>query len=254
MLISSHMILTIDIGNSFTKWGLWNEGVLEERFSSSREALSDADTLAGIFEELASKEITAVAACSVVPELKENLGAAIEAKLGIEALWITGESELGMPMAYQTRATLGADRVAAAFGALRKYGAPAIVCDFGTATTIDVLLPDGTYAGGLIAPGLKMIAGALGNRAAQLFEVEPEVPDSVIGTSTESALKAGIFYTAVGTLETAIDRISKETGSRPKVIATGGNARLIAKETAAIDLVDDDLVLYGLLSVALRPR
>jgi type III pantothenate kinase len=248
------MILTIDIGNSFTKWGLWEGDVLDERFSCSTAALSDPDTLGEILEGLVPKGIVSACACSVVPDAKVLVDTAIEAHLGLETKWIDGRSELGMPVAYATPDTLGADRVAAVFGALKRYGAPAIVCDFGTATTIDVLLPDGTYAGGIIAPGIRMIAESLGSRAVQLFEVEPDVPESPIGTSTESALKAGVFYSAVGTLETAVERISKELGTKPHVIATGGNARLIQKGTVVIDVVDDDLVLYGLYAATTASR
>lgn len=246
MLPSSPMILTIDIGNSFTKFGLWEGTRLDERFSCATSALSEPDSLTGILEGLSGKGIDTVCACSVVPSAKTLMSEALTSTLGLTSKWIDGTSNLGMPIAYETPLTLGADRVAAAFGALKRYGAPAIVCDFGTAMTIDVVRADGSYAGGMIAPGIGMVTGALGSKAAQLFEVDVAIPESVIGSSTGSALRSGVFHTVVGTLETAVDRIGRELGERPRVIATGGDARVIAKGTAVIDIVDDDLVLYGL--------
>ena len=244
------MILTIDIGNSYIKWGLWEDSLLEERFSSLTSSMEDESSLDSLLEDLNKKEITSVCACSVVPSASTKLSKKIREKLGIDVKWITGESELGIDVAYETRSTLGSDRLVASFGAFKKYGAPAIVCDFGTATTIDLVKEDGTFAGGLIAPGLRMMSDSLGSRAAQLFKVDAEKPDSIIGTSTESALKSGIFYSVIGLVESSVERMSSELNTKPRVIATGGNARLVASGTECIDIVDEDLILFGLLAAA----
>jgi type III pantothenate kinase len=247
----SPMILTIDIGNSYIKWGLWEGSFLEERFSSKTSSIEDDSALDSLLHDLSGKTITAICGCSVVPVATATLSRKIKETLGLEVKWITGESELGIGVDYLTRATLGSDRLVAAFGAFKKYGGPAIVCDFGTATTMDLIRADGTFAGGLIAPGFRMLSDSLGSKAAQLFSVEIEKPESIIGTSTETALKSGIFLTVIGTLEGAVSRMRDELNEKPKVIATGGHARLVATGTDVIDIIDDDLVLFGLLKSAL---
>jgi len=246
------MILTIDIGNSYTKWGLWDGEFLEERFSSLTSSINQGTSLDSLLQDLSTKEIESVHACSVVPDASPLLSEKIKEHLGLDVRWITGESELGIGVDYETRGTLGSDRLVAAFGAFKKYGGPLIVCDFGTATTIDLVKKDGTFVGGLIAPGFRMISESLGSKAAQLFSVQIDKPDSIIGTSTETALRAGIFYSVIGLLEASVSRISESLDEKPKVIATGGNAHLVAEGTEAIDVIDEDLVLIGLLKALPR--
>lgn len=246
------MILTVDIGNSLTKWGLWEGPLLEERFASATASLLEPGTLEGVLEDLRARDIRRAAACSVVPSVNPVLASAVSEALGVELAFVTGESELGMPVAYETRATLGADRIVAAYGALRKYGAPCVVCDFGTATTIDLVADDGTYAGGLIAPGIGMLCESLASRTAQLMEVSPKVPEKTVGTSTAGAIESGVFAAAVGTLETALGRMASEIKLTPKVVATGGYARLIAEGTRCIDVIDENLVMEGLRYAADR--
>lgn len=246
------MILTIDIGNSFTKWGLWEDSFLEERFSSQTSSLEDDSVLDSLLTDLRSRNIESVSACSVVPAATEKLSSKIKEILDLDVKWISGESELGIGVDYETRNTLGADRLVAAFGAFKKYGGPVIVCDFGTATTIDLVQEDGAFSGGLIAPGFAMLSESLGAKAAQLFAVEIKKPDSIIGVSTETALRSGVFHSVIGLLEATVPRMSEGLPSKPKVVATGGNARLVASGTDVIDQVDDDLVLYGLLKSAIR--
>jgi type III pantothenate kinase len=246
------MILTIDIGNSYTKWGLWDGEFLEERFSSLTSSIDEGTTLDSLLEDLSTKEIESVRACSVVPDATPLLSSKIKEHLSLDVRWITGESELGIGVDYETRGTLGSDRLVAAFGAFKKYGGPLIVCDFGTATTIDLVREDGTFAGGLIAPGFGMISESLGLKASQLFTVDPDKPDSIIGTSTETALRAGIFYSVIGLLEASVSRIAEDLDEKPRVIATGGNARLVAEGTEAIDVIDEDLVLFGLFKALPR--
>lgn len=240
------MILTIDIGNSFTKWALWEDSFLDERFSSQTSSLEDEVVLDSLLTDLRSKNIASVSACSVVPHATEKVSRKIKEVLGLDVKWISGESELGVGVDYETRSTLGADRLVAAFGAYRKYGGPVIVCDFGTATTIDLVQEDGTFSGGLIAPGFAMLSESLGAKAAQLFAVEIKKPDSIIGISTETALRSGIFHSVIGLLEATVPRMSEHLSSKPRIVATGGHAHLVASGTEIIDAIDENLVLYGL--------
>jgi type III pantothenate kinase len=248
--VDPNMILTIDIGNSFTKWGLWEESILDERFKSLTSLIENKTSLDALLADLSTKGLTSIYACSVVPQATDILSKRVKEVLALDVQWITGESELGIDVEYQTRHSLGSDRLVAAFGAFKRYGGPAIVCDFGTATTIDLVREDGTFAGGLIAPGFNMMSESLGSKAAQLFTIETTKPDSILGVSTDSALKSGVFHSVIGLLETSVRRMSSEMTTRPKVVATGGNVQLVASGTDVIDVVDEDLVLRGLLEAA----
>lgn len=240
------MILTIDIGNSAVKFGVWSGEELVSKTSYPTASMSDAATAAEAFRALSNFKIEKSIACSVVPAVNSTIAQCASEILGIELQMLTGESDLGIDVEYKTRNTLGADRLVAAYGAFRKYGAPCIVCDFGTATTIDVVKKDGVFAGGMIAPGFGMLCESLASRTAQLIKIEPCVPDSTIGTDTKSSIEAGVFAAAVGTLKTALDLIADQTDDIDRVIATGGFANLIAQGTESINVIDENLVMEGL--------
>jgi len=141
---------------------------------------------------------------------------------------------------------VGADRIVNAAAGHHLYGGPLIITDLGTATTFDVVSKEGDYLGGAIAPGLITAAEALFMRAAVLPRVELTRPKHVIGTNTITAMQSGIIFGYVGLIESMVSRIQKELGEKPTVIATGGYASLIAKETPVIDEVNPNLALIGL--------
>ena len=151
-----------------------------------------------------------------------------------------------MPVKTQRPAELGADLIAGAIGGVVKYGAPLIVVGFGTATTFAAINDRGEYLGTAIAPGIETSVDALVDRAAKLFDVPLVKPPAAIGTDTVTALQSGIVLGFVGQAEYLIAKIAQELGARPKVVATGGLAELVATQTPAIDCVDERLVLDGL--------
>jgi type III pantothenate kinase len=147
---------------------------------------------------------------------------------------------------YFPRENLGVDRLVAAFAAAEKYDVPCIVCDFGTATTIDVINLGSEYLGGIIAPGMQTMSEALFLKTSQLPKIKIGKPASVIGNSTERAIESGIYFGYIGLVDGIIERMSLELGEKPKVIATGGFANLIAESSEKIEIVEENLLLEGL--------
>jgi type III pantothenate kinase len=141
---------------------------------------------------------------------------------------------------------VGADRIVNALAALRKYGTPCIVVDFGTATTFDAITVRGEYLGGVICPGVQISADALFQRAARLPRVDVRKPPSIIGRTTVASMQAGLFYGYVGLVEGIVQRMKRDLGEGAACIATGGLAEVIAPETALIEAVEPDLTLVGL--------
>jgi type III pantothenate kinase len=152
-----------------------------------------------------------------------------------------------MPVLVDNPAELGADRLVNAIAAYEKYGGPAIVVDFGTATTFDVVSARGEYLGGVISPGLGISADALFSRAARLGRVDIKRPPKVIGTTTVTHIQSGLYYGYIGLVDGILERmIAEMDGSVPKIIATGGLAGLIAEDSRYIETIDDMLTLDGL--------
>src|SRR5262249_30773460 len=150
------------------------------------------------------------------------------------------------------RRQVGAERIVKAGGVMKKYGKPAIVVDFGTATTFDAITSAGEYRGGVIAPGIVISAEALYERAAKLPRIEIQKPACVIGTSTVGSMQSGLFYGYVSLVDGIITRMKKELGQDTRVIGTGGQAPFISQESKLIESVDANLTLDGLQLVASR--
>jgi type III pantothenate kinase len=163
-----------------------------------------------------------------------------------------------MPILVDNPAELGADRLVNGVAAFARYGGPCIVVDFGTATTFDVVSAKGEYIGGVIAPGLAISAEALFSRAARLSRVDVKKPAKVVGTNTVAHMQSGLYYGYIGLVDGILERIIKETQGHdavaPKVIATGGLARLIVDDSRFIDTIDDMLTLDGLRLIYERNR
>ena len=152
----------------------------------------------------------------------------------------------GMPILYDNPREVGADRIVNAVAAYEKYGGDVIIVDFGTATTFDYVSKKGEYMGGCISPGIMIASEALFSKAAKLPRVELSRPKSVIGKDTVSSMQAGILFGYASLVDGLVDRIKSEVKSGPRVIATGGLAKVIAAETKSIDIVDEMLTLEGL--------
>jgi type III pantothenate kinase len=246
------MLLTIDVGNTNTVLGVFRgeELIANWRLTTAREQTVDEYgvltrnlfTLAGLDRDA----ITGVIISSVVPPVNWTLAEMARVYLGKKALFVEMGVKTGMAVLVDNPAEVGADRIVNGVAAFHVYGGPCIVVDFGTAITFDAISAKGEYLGGAIAPGLGISAEALFARAAKLPRVEVKDPGKVIGTNTVTHMQAGLYYGAVDMVDGMLARMKKELGESAKVIATGGQARLVAKGSKYIEHTDDFLTLTGL--------
>lgn len=242
------MLLAVDIGNSSIKFGLFDLEGLVSRLTRPTTSLKDPVELKKLAESLPS-DIENVIVSSVVPELNDLVSDFSQTHLGIKPVFVDHTFDFGFEIKYEPPTAVGIDRLVAASAAMRKYGKPCIICDFGTAATIDAVNSAGQYLGGVITPGINTLSRALFQKTAKLPEIEIERPDSVIGNSTASAIRSGIYYGYIGLVNGLLERVIDELGEGPKVVATGGFAELIAAECPAIEIVDNDLLLEGLAMI-----
>ena len=240
------MLLAVDIGNSSSKFGIFGDNLLKSKFSIPTVHGQTADEL---YSQIVSKldaEISAFVVSTVVPELKNPYIELSKNYFHTEPVFVDSTFDFGLEIRYCPRENLGADRIVAAFAGAQKYGKPCLVCDFGTATTIDAVNSNGEYLGGIITPGINTLADALFTNTATLPRVELEKPEKIIGNSTVSSIQAGIFYGYIGLVEGILRRMLEETGENPRIIATGGFAELISENCPLIEITDENLMLDGL--------
>lgn len=240
------MLLAIDIGNSSIKFGLFDQENLISRFSIPTDALGSAGKIDELPGEFSNQQFEDAIVSSVVPELNAPLSNFTETHFGIKPIFVDHTFDFGFEIKYKPPTAAGIDRLVAASAAAQKYGKPCIICDFGTAATIDAVNSAGQCLGGVITPGINTLSRALFQNTSKLPEIEIRKPDSVIGGSTAEAIASGIYYGYIGLVEGLLKRMIDELGEKPKVIATGGFAELIAGECPAIEIVDKDLLLEGL--------
>ena len=247
------MLLAIDVGNTQTQFGVFDAaGTLlsEWRLSTHRE--QTADELGGHLrallqlEGIAIEAIDGMVAASVVPPLTAALGAMGERYFGITPLMVDAGLVDDLPILYDPPEAVGADRIVNAVAAREKYGVPVVVVDFGTATTFDVVDPDGAYLGGVIATGIGVSADALFQRAARLPRVHVAEPEQVIGRNTTGAVQSGLFYGYAELVDGLLRRIIDELGVVPQVVATGGWSSTIGGACDNVDRIDPLLTLEGL--------
>lgn len=239
-------LLAVDIGNSETVVGRFHGGELDGfwRLTSGR---STADELRIAVELLAHESIAGWGAivCSVVPAMTRPWSEALRALTGRVPIELNARNA-GLPVQVPEPMSVGPDRLANAFAARRLHGTPAIVVDLGTATTLDCVSKAGAYVGGAIAPGVVTASEELFRRAARLSRVDLRRPPRAVGRTTEEALRVGVLWGNAGLVDALVRRVSAELGGRPKVIATGGLAPILAPECETIDFVDEGLTLKGL--------
>lgn len=246
------MLLTIDIGNTNVTLGVFDGETIQAdwRLRSSREASRDevGMSLMGLFQHagLRIDDLEGVCLASVVPPLTGTYVQACKQYLKSDPLVVETGVKTGVKVIVTEPRSVGADRIVNACAVKEKVGGPAIVVDFGTATTFDALDKDGNYLGGAIAPGLEIAADSLSGRTAKLPRVELVVPPRVIGKTTIDAIRSGLVYGYVALVEGMIERISAELTEDPVVVATGGLAGLISSLTDSIDRVEPNLTLDGL--------
>jgi len=240
-------LLAVDVGNTQTALGLFENGKLAQRWRLATEPQRTGDEL-GLFLggllEVGSLE--GISLASTVPALIRSYEE-LAARAGVSLLVLGPGTKTGIPIRYDDPREVGPDRIANAVAALERYGAPSIVVDFGTSTNFDVVSPEGEYVGGVLAPGIEVSMDALFERAARLVKVDFVAPDTAIGKTTESALRSGLVYGFAGQVDGIVERIRAELGEEAApVIATGGLAQLIAPHSETIDRVDAYLTLDGL--------
>jgi type III pantothenate kinase len=239
--------LLIDNSNTRTKFALGDASGLHDWRGILGTPEISAKTLGAL---VADVEFTAVMIGSVVPEKARILQEFFSDRYPVHSL--DHRSPLGISVDYPQPAQIGADRLANAVGVYARHGAPAIVIDFGTAVTFDIVSGEPAYCGGVIAPGLGAMSGYLNEKTALLPKIELEEPVSAIGKSTVMAMQAGAIFGYRGLVKGIIEEIRRELEGSPKIIATGGDAALISRGVPEIEVVDPDLTLDGLRHVAAR--
>lgn len=246
------MLLAIDIGNTSTTLGVFEGEELRATWHVATSIHRMADEYAALLLNLLhqqgmdTSDIEAVALCNVVPPLTTTFVDFSQRYFHTTPLVVGAGVKTGVRIRMDNPREVGADRIADAAAAHHLYGCPVIIIDLGTATTFGIVSKEGDYIGGIIATGIATAAEALFTRTAQLPRVELAHPKHVIGTNTVAAVQSGIIYGYASLVEGMLTRIQKELGEKAKVVATGGYAELIAKETKVIDAVNPDLTLVGL--------
>ena len=246
------MLLAIDIGNSNVVLGVFDRERLVENWRVGTKTQITPDEYAMIFKDLFNfagldfSRIDGVIISTVVPPLLPVMAEMSRKYFRMEPLVVTHELTTGITIRYDNPKEIGADRIVNAAAAYRLYGGPIIIVDFGTATTFCAVTRSGEYLGGAIAPGVKISAEALFQRAAKLPRVELMKPRSVIGSDTISAMQSGILYGYAGLVDGIVERMKMELSPEAKVVATGGLAELVAPETRSIKEVKPHLTLEGL--------
>lgn len=246
------MLLTIDVGNSNTVLGVFHGDELTANWRLTTARQQTVDEYGVLTRNLLSfagidpASIEGVIVSSVVPPMNWTLAEMARLYLGRNALFVEPGVKTGMAILVDTPQEVGADRIVNGVAAFHEYGGPCIVVDFGTAITFDAISAKGEYLGGVIAPGLGISSEALFARAAKLPRVEIKDPGKVVGTNTVASMQAGLYYGAIDMMDGIIARMKSELGGAPKVIATGGQAKLVAVGSKHIEHTDEFLTLNGL--------
>jgi type III pantothenate kinase len=246
------MLLVIDVGNTNTVLGLYDGDDLVHDWRLRTVVDHTVDEYGMLIynlyknSKLSPKAIKAIIISCVVPPMLHILEPLCKKYFNIKPMIVGPGIKTGMPIHYDNPREVGADRIVNAVAAFERYKGDIIIVDFGTATTFDYVSARGEYMGGCICPGIMISSEALFQKAAKLPRIEIIRPKTVVGKDTVSSMQSGILYGYAGLVDGLVERIKGEVKSDPKVIATGGLAKIIASETKSIHVVDDMLTLEGL--------
>jgi type III pantothenate kinase len=248
------MLVTLDLGNTEITLGLFLENELEAhwRLTTNPERTPDewGSAIGGFLLQAghSPNEVRAVCLASVAPTVTQSVVEGVAAISGCTGVLVDARSPLPVRLDVDEPLTVGADRIVNVLAAVKLFKADTIVVDFGTATTFDCVTADARFIGGAIMPGLRTSADQLTRRAAKLPATELRAPDRVIGRRTEECIQAGVLFGAADAVDGMVRRISAEwpTPTKPRVVATGGLASIVAPLTSTIELTDPDLTLRGL--------
>ncbi len=244
------MLLAVDIGNSNIVFGFYDGRKLLTTLRVATDHARTSDESAIILSQFVELKrlpsFEGMVIASVVPRLETVFRHMAEDHYRLEPLVVSHRLKLNITFDYPQPSEIGADRICDAVAAFDRFGGPTIVVDFGTATTFGVISEQGAFLGGVIAPGIETAQSALASRAAQLFKIAFEEPESPIGKSSEEAMRAGSYLGAIGQTDYIIESISQRWEKHPKVVATGGLAPLIAPKSKYISEVLPNITLDGL--------
>lgn len=247
------MLLVIDVGNTNITLGIFEGAELAGSFRMTTKTPRTSDEY-GVFicdllehRNIEKSQIHDVIISSVVPNVMYSLTSAIIKYLGKRPIIVGPGTKTGIKIATGNPKEIGADRIVDAVAGYELYGGPVIVMDFGTATTYDFILEDGSFVAGITAPGIETAAKAMWEGSAKLPRIELKKPDSILAKETISSMQAGIIYGCIGQTEYIIKKIIEESGvEHVKTVATGGLGKIVADETDSIQVYDPSLTLQGL--------
>lgn len=249
------MLLAVDIGNTNTVFAVYKKDELLGSWRLRSDSGYSADEYASFLSDLLAiadvqwTDIKTAIVSSVVPEANLGITQFCDRYLSVQPVFVTKDM-VGVSADIDRPEDIGADRLVNAVAVHAEHEMPAIVVDFGTATTFDVIDGDGNYAGGVIAPGVNLSMSALHQAASKLPKVSLRKPDQALGKNTVDAMRSGMYWGYVGLVDRVLDELKSDMDDVKTVIATGGLAPLFAEDNASIDLVDSDLTLRGLHIIA----
>lgn len=247
------MIFVVDVGNTNITCGVYEGAELKATFRMMSKTPRTSDEYGMMLlnllqaKEIAISDIEGSIVSSVVPDIMHSLLGGITRYLKTTPLVVGSGVKTGIKITTENPKAIGSDRIVDAVAAYVKYGGPVLVLDFGTATTYDLVTADGSFSAGITAPGIRISAEALWEKAAKLPKIEIKKPKSILAQETISSMQAGLMYGQIGQTEYIVKKVKEETGYTDlKVVATGGLGRTISDETDSIDIYDSSLTMDGL--------
>ncbi|MBB5262983.1 type III pantothenate kinase [Catenibacillus scindens] len=255
------MIIVVDVGNTNITVGMFCQEKIVGHYRMTTQMARTSDEYGVLLRDFLgdagfkAEDVEDVVIASVVPSIMYSLNHAIKKYFHVTPIVVGPGIKTGIKIGAENPKEVGADLIVDAVAVKELYGGPAIVIDFGTATTYELVLSDGTLDSVVICPGIRISAQALFNGTAKIPNIEIRKPKTILGKETTVCLQAGLFYGTIGQVEYIVDKMIEESGLKDvKVIATGGLGRIIANETTKIQVYDNMLTLQGLRLIRKRCR